>query len=223
MLNDVSSNGIWIGGHKVQPRRFMQLQPGDRISFLPPEMGNSGVDVPAYELVKGKSSGPIGRASSPGRRHVQADYAQAVQAYRSRVRDDLSSGASRPLYERGGASRQDKSDLKQLTFPVPEYPSRTPRSLGEETGHAQLELEDTASAGKSTDVSFWIRSVGSGGKLSDRLMAEIEDTYDHLAQIFDNYEQHIEDFYDAHEVIDLDEQDILSAAVKSLCELVGDR
>lgn len=39
----------------------------------------------------------------------------------------------------------------------------------------------------SGEVSEWIRSIGGGGKLSQRLIEEIEDSYDHLRQISDNY------------------------------------
>mmetsp|Transcript_23718 Transcript_23718/g.42972 ORF Transcript_23718/g.42972 Transcript_23718/m.42972 type:complete len:953 (+) Transcript_23718:111-2969(+) len=221
MLHDVSSNGMWVDGHKVQPRRFMQLQPGDRISFLPPEM-SPGADVPTYELVKGKSSGPIGRMSP----------VRPVQAYHSR--GDQSRRIDRELHERG-ASQQGKTDSWNHKFSsAPDYPSHmmmNPRSFGGEAGHAlQLmdrnhpEVQETAAleAGDSTDVASWIRSVGSGGKLSDRVMAEIEDTYDNLAQIFNNYGQHIDDFYDSHEVVDPDEQDVLLEAVRSLSHLVGD-
>lgn len=37
------------------------------------------------------------------------------------------------------------------------------------------------------EVSEWIRSIGGGGKLSQRLIEEIEDSYDHLRQISENY------------------------------------
>lgn len=37
------------------------------------------------------------------------------------------------------------------------------------------------------EVSEWIRSIGGGGKLSKRLIEQIEDSYDHLRQISENY------------------------------------
>lgn len=37
------------------------------------------------------------------------------------------------------------------------------------------------------EVAEWIRSIGGGGKLSQRLIEEIEDSYDHLRQISENY------------------------------------
>lgn len=45
---------------------------------------------------------------------------------------------------------------------------------------------DATDAGAG-EVSEWIRSIGGGGKLSQRLIEEIEDSYDHLRQISENY------------------------------------
>ena len=49
------------------------------------------------------------------------------------------------------------------------------------------EIPKSDPAKRSGEVSEWIRSIGGGGKLSQRLIEEIEDSYDHLRQISDNY------------------------------------
>eukprot|EP00435_Cladocopium_sp_Y103_P030472 s3554_g7.t1 len=69
----------------------------------------------------------------------------------------------------------------------------------------------------SGEVSEWIRSIGGGGKLSKRLIEEIEDSYDHLRQISENYRQNINEFLDVHAVEDADEQEVLWVAVSALC------
>merc|ERR1719282_496779 len=53
MLQDTSSNGTWLNGEKVSPRRFHRVRPGDRVSFLPPSLGDTDLDPPIYELVSG--------------------------------------------------------------------------------------------------------------------------------------------------------------------------
>lgn len=68
-----------------------------------------------------------------------------------------------------------------------------------------------------SEVSEWIRSVGGGGKLSGRLIEEIEDSYDHLAQIAENYRGAMHEFLEIHAVEDCDEQELLLEALAALC------
>ena len=48
------------------------------------------------------------------------------------------------------------------------------------------------------EVSEWIRSIGGGGKLSQRIIEEVEDSYDHLRQIWENYRRGDEDKIHTH-------------------------
>lgn len=53
MLQDTSSNGTWLNGQKLNPRRFVQVRSGDRISFLPPTVSDSELEPPIYEVISG--------------------------------------------------------------------------------------------------------------------------------------------------------------------------
>jgi len=48
MIRDLSSNGTWVRGEKIQPGCLMRIIPGDVISFLPP----NGEDVPAFQVME---------------------------------------------------------------------------------------------------------------------------------------------------------------------------
>eukprot|EP00438_Fugacium_kawagutii_P005396 Skav219472 [mRNA] locus=scaffold2719:21811:25197:+ [translate_table: standard] len=143
MIRDLSSNGTWVRGEKIQPQRLTRVVPGDIISLLPP-----GDDVPAFQVM---------------------ENADSVKAERS-VEDAADGAMAKPVAPPG-----------------------------------------------SGEVSEWIRSIGGGGKLSKRLIEEIEDSYDHLRQISDNYRQNINEFLDVHSVEDPDEQEVLCVAVSALC------
>jgi len=73
MLQDTSSNGTWLNGQKLILRRLVQVQPGDRIAFLPPSAaGDAALEPPTYCLLAGPpapplplAAGPAGRPASP--------------------------------------------------------------------------------------------------------------------------------------------------------------
>jgi len=50
MLQDTSSNGTWLNGHKLIAQRFMQVEEGDQVAFLPPTLE---FEQPTYEVTRG--------------------------------------------------------------------------------------------------------------------------------------------------------------------------
>jgi len=52
MVRDLSSNGTWVRGEKIQPGRLTRVVPGDIISLLPP----NGEDVPAFQVMENADS-----------------------------------------------------------------------------------------------------------------------------------------------------------------------
>jgi len=50
MLQDTSSNGTWLNGQKLLAQRFVQLEAGDLIAFLPPTLE---FEQPTYEVSRG--------------------------------------------------------------------------------------------------------------------------------------------------------------------------
>lgn len=64
------------------------------------------------------------------------------------------------------------------------FPCQAERSVEDAAGAMAKPVGPGPGSG---EVSEWIRSIGGGGKLSERLIEEIEDSYDHLRQISDNY------------------------------------
>eukprot|EP00931_Biecheleriopsis_adriatica_P038167 TRINITY_DN21890_c0_g1_i1.p1 TRINITY_DN21890_c0_g1~~TRINITY_DN21890_c0_g1_i1.p1 ORF type:complete len:1002 (-),score=217.58 TRINITY_DN21890_c0_g1_i1:148-3153(-) len=175
MLYDISSNGTWIDGVKVDPKRFVRLRPGDKISFLPREAGQSDSDVPALEVMEGKST-----SSS---RKTPRDSRPREIAGTEKVFADNSTSSQKGL-------QQDDSQQK------------------------------AAVRGDSSEVAEWIRSVGSG-KLSDKLITEIEDSYEFLRQIYNNYRHNVSEFLDVHGIKDPEEQELLSEAIAGLDSLQG--
>lgn len=54
MMKDVSSNGTWLGRVAVEPGRFIEVLPGDLVSFLPPDSTwELGFLPPIYEVLRG--------------------------------------------------------------------------------------------------------------------------------------------------------------------------
>jgi len=67
MLQDTSTHGTRLNGQKMTPRRLVQVQPGDLISFLPPHAsGNVSLDLLTYEVVAGDAGdGDSGGTGTP--------------------------------------------------------------------------------------------------------------------------------------------------------------
>lgn len=53
MLEDKSSNGTWVNGERIPPKRLVQVEVGDRISFLPPSASVPDMEPLAYDLLAG--------------------------------------------------------------------------------------------------------------------------------------------------------------------------
>ncbi|CAJ1403742.1 unnamed protein product [Effrenium voratum] len=213
----------------------VKQEKGELLFFLARHGQTSSVP-PLVEITAGTSCLTCGRstqndivfkAQHASKRHAEFHIEHASGEPLLLLRDFSSNGTwvNGAKLQPGRPTRLVSGDIVSFLPPAEDAPAFQVLDATISGKHFQPQPEPVARAVPALadvpeaagEVGEWIRSIGGGGKLSARLIEEIEDSYDHLRQIYDNYRRNISDFLDVHSVDDPDEQEILSEAIATLC------
>lgn len=202
MLQDISSNGTWLNGQKMHQGRFVQVQPGDRISFLTPSLACPDL---TYELMTGALSTPFHAVLHGGTEH--SGHVTTSQRQGSSLGAGCGHGQDVRSPLAAQASPRTRAELKIEQSAVDD-----PHRCRGDFSVVPCTVPDRVSA--ASDIDTWVRSL-DGGRLAG-FCDLIVGSYDDLQQIRDLYAEHADDFFEDLEIHDVHHKDVFRKALAEL-------
>lgn len=173
ILQDTSSNGVWLNGERIPGRQFVQLKPGDRVCFLPPEAGARAGEL-EYEVGPSCSAAAaLPRPAVPHSEGTGAALEAAGAGCRSRSRGHHSAADSHAEARR----------LPEVLQQRPRQRSHIPQ-LKHRLKPRQLDPEE--------ELREWIRNLDNGDVVCYE--SALVQRFDSLEQIRNLYANNVSDF-----------------------------